>query len=491
MKKLFTFINNIAIIVLCVHSSSFASCNLNDSNSFPNPKFEAGMAKISGKLIGFERPEGGGKLVVELGFGNVVTGEKAHYETDLKDDNSFAFEVPVDRDLLCVWVTVSNDKSYYASILTTLSTHRETTIEIMYDKNGKTVSMQGYANMTDADMIHSYDIMGRLLVGGNVERGVMDEFEYMIAIMDENVQIVHNDSLLSQPVKQCIEYEFRLLYGHLMWEWAQRMDKLDIYYKFLRYLNLNDPQYLSMGNYYIATFQDLLQTDALAIPSIGETPVAEWLAEVKATLADVVGFSEGQFYDLLVSNAYGRQFEMESRSLSEKQIANINDYFSDDKAAFAEILLRHNTEIEKLAAGVSELVINETPDVPNEQLLDAIIAKHKGKVVVIDFWATWCAPCLQAMKQIREMKSEFNPDGVAYVYLTGSSPEELWHEMIPGIGGIHYRLSEEQWVYLMEQFDFEGIPSYAIIDSEGNVHDSFTGYPGNDRMKKIIKGLLP
>ena len=68
-----------------------------------------------------------------------------------------------------------------------------------------------------------------------------------------------------------------------------------------------------------------------------------------------------------------------------------------------------------------KFTICEAPQVPEKELLTALIARHKGKVQFIDFWATWCGGCRQIIKEYEPLKKEIGEDKVAFIYLTGPS----------------------------------------------------------------------
>ena len=124
-------------------------------------------------------------------------------------------------------------------------------------------------------------------------------------------------------------------------------------------------------------------------------------------------------------------------------------------------------------------------------MIEAILAKHKNKVILIDLWATWCSPCLEAMKEFRSTKSEFQDKEVVFVYITNtSSPRKLWEEKIKGIGDKHYYLTDAQWEYTMDQFGFDAIPSYLLYNQKGVLISKFTAFPGSGEVKKMINDLL-
>ena len=128
-------------------------------------------------------------------------------------------------------------------------------------------------------------------------------------------------------------------------------------------------------------------------------------------------------------------------------------------------------EIEaKLAKVQNKAKIETVPDVADDKLFDAIIAPHKGKVVVVDFWNTWCGPCREAHKSIARLKEGALKDkDIVWIYIANeSSPEVTYKTMITDIKGLHYRLNGEQWTAITtNKFDIDGIPSYVVVDKQG------------------------
>lgn len=186
-------------------------------------------------------------------------------------------------------------------------------------------------------------------------------------------------------------------------------------------------------------------------------------------LAEILGTDQGILFDLQKTRGLSESLE-NLEPLKPEQLAmlkEIKNPFYAEAFQRMEQVIKAKVEANKQREGYR---ICEAPVVAKEKVFDAIVEKYKGKVVLVDFWATWCGPCRAGIHALEPLKeTELKSDQLVFVYLTGdSSPLGTWHNMIPDIKGEHYRLNKEQWDYFGKQFGFTGIPSYVLVDKAGN-----------------------
>jgi thiol-disulfide isomerase/thioredoxin len=508
----FTFsLKPIIITGICFLSLSCAKIK---HDEFPEPVIESGIARLSGKITNFQQKQGESGPILKLYVPNPVTAEPGIYETNLNDDGSFHFDVPVECDItICTLVSAIFDRVISVS----LTTKNETKLELIYDESGNIKANAGDINiLTSEDMEHIVEVMGKMISHVSPERIprynmlIEDFIPFEIKSLERKLDIARNDTILSNSAKKYITNEFRLTYLNVRFLDYKSIMKTDYmryndpkdwdtftpyepdisYYALLKYFNLNDPQYLYNATY-SEVLQILLSNKTLNIPAIKDIPAEDWLKEVKTIMADLIGSDTGIFYDLLTANAYVRQFNNETKPLSDKQKENIIKYFKNEE--LIKILLKKNEDIVKLDEERQSIIsnINATPEVPREALMSTILSRYEGKVVIVDFWATWCMPCLEAMKANREVKDMMKDKNIVFVYITDvTSPRELWKEKIKMIGGEHYYLTREELEYIMESFGFTGIPTYLFYDAKGIMKNKITGYPGVEKMKEMTDKLL-
>ena len=133
------------------------------------------------------------------------------------------------------------------------------------------------------------------------------------------------------------------------------------------------------------------------------------------------------------------------------------------------------------------VTVSPTPEVEADAVFDAIIAPHKGKVVIVDLWNTWCGPCRMALKQTEPLKEgELNDKDIVWIYIADESSDPVKYlEMLPGIKGIHYKVNEEQKNAIRKRFEVDGIPYYILVDREGNAE----GRPDLRDHYKYVKAI--
>lgn len=192
-----------------------------------------------------------------------------------------------------------------------------------------------------------------------------------------------------------------------------------------------------------------------------------------------------------IADAYFLMREISGfRPLDEEQMAKVQQFpdafrqYIENANADLLATIERNRKIEGYRK-------NEAGEVADEDLFASIIAPFRGKTILVDFWETWCGPCRNANELMTPLKEELKDKEIVYIYLASeSSPKETWENMIPDLKGEHYRLSEKQHDYLGNIFNIQGVPTYLIVDPEGNICWKQTGFPGVETMKaELLKAM--
>lgn len=106
-----------------------------------------------------------------------------------------------------------------------------------------------------------------------------------------------------------------------------------------------------------------------------------------------------------------------------------------------------------------------------EVTLADVIKKHKGKTVLIEFWASWCSDCVKAMPKVKEVQAT-NPN-VEYVFISMDKAMDKWKSGIEKheLKGDHYWVNDEKGMKgnFGKSVDLDWIPRYIVLDKKGNI----------------------
>ena len=124
----------------------------------------------------------------------------------------------------------------------------------------------------------------------------------------------------------------------------------------------------------------------------------------------------------------------------------------------------------------------------------AALADYKGKVVVLDFYATWCEPCRAETPHLVRLQNEFGPKGFQVIGLNVGGDED--REKVPAYAkefNIQYPLAYPDDDLVTKYLsDNENIPQSFIFDRNGNLLKRFVGYSPRSAVEldTIIKSAL-
>ena len=336
---------------------------------------------------------------------------------------------------------------------------------------------------------------------------------------DEKELAKHMEEAMTPEVKK-IQNEYQEKYGNLSFDFHRKYaSKLQLLYKEKKGSNITplmEEEYLTGQNIVLSEQE---KTMLLATKDYTENPLIkqynsiigkyikqrqqfytdhqDFINEIYMTnrttvrnekLRILFGVQPGLASDIMASQDFCRPFASEMTPVPDEKIRAFQQKISTPFiASYAQIL--NNETKAKIAANknLKGSKVNEVPKTAGDKLFDAIISKYKGKVIYVDFWATWCAPCRTGIERIKPLKEEMAEENVAFVYISGpSSPKTTYDNMIPTIKGEHYRVSDDEWNILCATFKISGIPHYVLVGKDGKVINPQLGHLENTQLKALL-----
>jgi len=119
------------------------------------------------------------------------------------------------------------------------------------------------------------------------------------------------------------------------------------------------------------------------------------------------------------------------------------------------------------------------------------LAQLEGKVVYLDFWASWCDPCRDSFPWMAEMKEKYGSDGFEVVAVNLDKERELADKFLNTMK-VNFVVAFDASGESAEKYKLRGMPGSYLIGRDGNIQASHLGFNDKDKAKleAVIKVLL-
>lgn len=377
--KIVTQSFHIALLILISMIPIFG-LSAQELETLPAPKIKIGKAKITGNVLNAPESNSKNPIKIRISYyqfiGKAAFNELETITVKVDSSNHFDVDVPLMTDKALASLSLT-DNDTTSKVILCLGLDQEKPVQIDFDMQPQNVNqavvVKGGLGLNALD--------GTLLVQCVMnfddycaEFGEMHGVYGSQAMTPKEYLSVENEDLnrrtrfaldsllfpLAPRLENLIKNYYKMTYTNSRYigykDYVEQMakryhdsDKIvavepdKSYYSFLKDDDLNNPNWIYTSllayNVYESFLYRFLDIKAFGIPPIGDMDAEKWLEIVKNHVADVIGFNDGFFYDMLVAASYSKQISKDKKPFTQIQKANINKYFKHRESDMATILL--------------------------------------------------------------------------------------------------------------------------------------------------------
>ena len=117
----------------------------------------------------------------------------------------------------------------------------------------------------------------------------------------------------------------------------------------------------------------------------------------------------------------------------------------------------------------------------------------RGNLVYIDFWATWCKPCIKEIPYLEELQTEYQDREIKFISISIDSEKDTlkWKKFVleNDLKGIQLWADEDHQDMFSRNLNIKSIPRFVLLDKDGRIIDARAPRPSDPDLKKILEEL--
>lgn len=302
-------------------------------------------------------------------------------------------------------------------------------------------------------------------------------------------------------------------------EWIKRGKKQYKFFDSLKVNNIISPSDYQLNTVWLNNQKKLRDSNALIILKekhnlsiVANTILVENAFE-KISKPKLINISQGaildfrnQFNNVLklndidVNNRDYLLYYYVNNIAQNHDVEEIKKYFKlfekevNDKSLISTIKIKYASLFDKnkLDQTIVQLINKKSK---STILLDDLVKNNKGKIIYIDFWASWCAPCRVAMPASRKLQEEYKNKDVFFLYISidtdlkkweiASEKEKLHNNYNNNLLAINYPDA-----FFYKEMQLKTIPRYVIYDRKGKLVNKDAPSPETKEIRQELDSLL-
>ena len=461
--------------------------------TLPDAKINKGVATINVKLLGYKSDMK--KEFLVHGFTPLCYKSRFDKEFPFADDGTVTAEIPLwlPRQVrIGIWdITYPNEIKAFPTILIAPGQETEILMKVTDGHECPFVEFKGYMAKTNMDLQKAYDAFTTYKDDEKTYLKVKDcktkeeRLQCLTDIFNQRVADVKaSDYTTATKDLLCMEAE-----SHFV-EWTRNFDGT-----YSHFVMSPDGTVSAWNDHYLEDCEK--NRELLSLSEEEWNYTWKYINEPNSPCSLAFWESELSIYDkdAFKKNVHNNELKCVQTLMNPDNKGMVDGFLDIMKCEDCKDVIReYQAEQQRMAqelASTEHVFYQKYDDVAPENILQTILDRYKGKTVLIDIWATWCGPCRQGHKLMAPMKEEMKSKNIQFVYFSPpSSPLATWQEMIKEIDGDHYYLTDEQYRYILDKYESDGIPTYAIYNAQGQLTFNNNGFPGVGKMQTEIEKAL-